>query len=194
MLHPRDFSPAYHSISPAGKRVSGEIPQAVEGCAAGEAGQSGLALSPPMGPAGTQSSPKGGLWYLVSRNGVWRSPHSASTPPADNFLQQLQDRMTRFEPPPTRPVADKPVSHQDAALHRADFVYIRKGAAASSISPLYSGPYRVISKGEKTFHMDIGGRDEVISADRLKPHLAAHRCCRPRLPREADLRSLPAVG
>ncbi len=50
-------------------------------------------------------------------------------------------------------------------------MYIRRGAAASSISPLYSGPFWVISKGEKTFHVDIGGRDEVISADRLKPHL-----------------------
>ncbi len=42
---------------------------------------------------------------------------------------------------------------------------------ASSLSPLYSGPYRVISRGEKTFHVDIGGRDVVISADRQKPHL-----------------------
>jgi hypothetical protein len=62
-------------------------------------------------------------------------------------------------------------SHQEAALHKAEFVYIRRGAAASSISPIYSGPYRVFSRGEKTFHVDIGGRDEVVSADRLKPHL-----------------------
>ncbi len=95
----------------------------------------------------------------------------ASTPPADGFLQQLRERMTRFQPPPTRPVEAKPFSHQEATLHRADFVYIRRGAAASSLSPLYSGPYSVISRGEKTFHIDIGGRDEVISADRLKPHL-----------------------
>ncbi len=96
----------------------------------------------------------------------------ASRPPADSFLQQLRERMTRFQPPPTRPVEVKTVSHQEAALHRADFMYIRRGAAASSISPLYSGPYRVISRGEKTFHMDIGGRDVVISTDMLKPHLS----------------------
>jgi hypothetical protein len=35
----------------------------------------------------------------------------ASTPPADSFLQQLHDRMTRFQPPPTRSVEDKPVAH-----------------------------------------------------------------------------------
>jgi hypothetical protein len=79
--------------------------------------------------------------------------------------------MSQFQPQATRPVEVKLVSQQEAALHRADFVYIRRGTAASSLSPLYSGPYRVISRGEKTFHVDIGGRDKVISADRLKPHL-----------------------
>jgi hypothetical protein len=61
----------------------------------------------------------------------------ASTPSPDSFLQQLRDRMTRFQPPPTRQVADNPASRQEAALHRADFTYIRRGAAASSISSLY---------------------------------------------------------
>jgi hypothetical protein len=95
----------------------------------------------------------------------------SSTPPPVNCMQQLRDKMSRFQPPPTRPVPVQQVSHQEAALHKAQFVYIRRGAAASSISPLYSGPYRVISGGENTFHVDIGGRDEVVSADRLKPHL-----------------------
>jgi hypothetical protein len=119
----------------------------------------------------------------------------ASTPPADSFLQQLRERMTRFQPLPTRPVEVKRVSHQEAAHRKADFVYIRRGAAASSLSPLYSGPYQVISKGEKTFHVDIGGRDEVISADRLKPHLG-RALLRPEvcLSREADLRPPPVVG
>ena len=94
-----------------------------------------------------------------------------STPPGDSFLQLLRERMSRFQPPPTRPVEAKPVSQQEAALHKADYVYVKKGAVASSLSPLYSGPYRVISRGEKTFQVDIGGRAEVISADRLKPHL-----------------------
>jgi hypothetical protein len=29
----------------------------------------------------------------------------------------------------------------------------------------------VIQAGEKTFHLAIGGREEVVSVDRLKPHL-----------------------
>jgi hypothetical protein len=88
-----------------------------------------------------------------------------STPPGDSFLQLLRERMTRFRPPPTRPVEVKPASQQEAALHRADFVYVKRGAVASSLSPLYSGPYRVISRGEKTFHVDIGGRADSRQAE-----------------------------
>jgi hypothetical protein len=72
----------------------------------------------------------------------------------------------------------------------ADFVYVRRGTAASSISPIYLGHFRVISKGEKTFHVDIGGRDEVISADRLKPHVG----CSPILPAVPPRRGRPPVS
>ncbi len=114
----------------------------------------------------------------------------ASTPPGDSFLQLLRERMTRFQPPPTRPVEVKPTSQPEAALHKADFVYVKRGAVASSLSPLYSGPYRVISRGEKTFHVDIGGQDEVISADRLKPHLGQA----PVQPAEPPRRGRPPVS
>jgi hypothetical protein len=95
---------------------------------------------------------------------------SSAAPPV-SFIQQLRERMSQFQPPPTRPIPVQHASHQEAVLHKAEFVYIRRGAAASSISPLYSGPYRVISRGEKTFHMNIGGRDEVAeTSSRFRIH------------------------
>jgi transposase InsO family protein len=114
----------------------------------------------------------------------------SSTPPPVNFMQQLRDKMSRFQPPPTRPVPVQQISHQEAALHKAEFVYIRRGAAASSISPLYSGPYQVISRGKKTFHVDIGGLNEVVSADRLKPHLGLS----PRQPAAPPRRGRPPAS
>jgi hypothetical protein len=177
VLHPRHFSSSHHSLPPAGERISGEVPQTAKGGPTCEAGQPRLDLSPSLGHAGTQDSPKGGLRPLIAEMVYGEALTlpgqfvEASTPPGDSFLQLLRERMTRFQPPPTRPVEVKPASQQEAALHKADFVYVKRGAVASSLSPLYSGPYRVISRGEKTFHVDIGGRDEVILADRLKPHL-----------------------
>jgi hypothetical protein len=40
-----------------------------------------------------------------------------------------------------------------------------------SLQPLYAGPYRVLSGGDKCFTVEIGSKAEVVSIDRLKPHL-----------------------
>ena len=48
---------------------------------------------------------------------------------------------------------------------------IKRGPATSSLSPLYAGPYKVIERGQKYFRLDVGGRSEAVSIDRLKPHL-----------------------
>ncbi len=39
------------------------------------------------------------------------------------------------------------------------------------LQPLYAGPYRVISGGDKCFTVEIGGKAEVVSIDSLKLHL-----------------------
>jgi hypothetical protein len=58
-----------------------------------------------------------------------------------------------------------------ASLLKAKFVYIRRGGTVPSLQPLYAGPYRVLSGGDKCFTVEIGGKAEVVSIDRLKPHL-----------------------
>jgi hypothetical protein len=50
-------------------------------------------------------------------------------------------------------------------------VYIRCGGTVPSLQPLYAGPYRVLSGGDKCFTVEIGGKAELVSIDRLKSHL-----------------------
>jgi hypothetical protein len=50
-------------------------------------------------------------------------------------------------------------------------VYIRCGGTVPSLQPLYAGLYQVLSGGDKCFTVEIGGKAEVVSIDRLKPHL-----------------------
>jgi hypothetical protein len=83
------------------------------------------------------------------------------------FTQHLQQR------PPVQPrrltyaqAACKP----PAALLAAPFVYVRRGGSLPPLTPPYAGPYRVLESGPKTFLIDIGGKSETISVDRLKPH------------------------
>ncbi len=90
-------------------------------------------------------------------------------PPRQEFVDSLREAPP---PPATRPrsyaqVAATPPS----SLPKAKFVYICRSGTVPSLQPLYAGPYRVISGGDKCFTVEIGGKAEVVSIDRLKPHL-----------------------
>ena len=51
-------------------------------------------------------------------------------------------------------------------------VYVRKGAKGP-LAPPYSGPYKVLRKGPKVFHIEVGGVEQIVTVDRLKPHSGA---------------------
>ena len=85
-----------------------------------------------------------------------------------------------IEPPPARvkqtviPAATR--SYAEAVskftpLDGADYVYVKRGAASPSLQPPYVGPFRVLERGRKVFKLQVGDRVEVVSLDRLKPHL-----------------------
>jgi transposase InsO family protein len=96
---------------------------------------------------------------------------ASKEPPPERFLSQLQELAAGFVPPPIRPPPIGPAV--SPALLAARFVYIRRGAAASSLAPLYEGPFAVVESGVKVFRVQVGPRVEVVSVDRLKPHLGA---------------------
>ncbi len=91
-------------------------------------------------------------------------------PPAD-FMAKLQQS---GPPPPSRPLSYPQMAAKPAAaLLSAAFMYVRKGGAVPPLSPLYSGPYKVLASGPKVFRLQVGGREESVSIDRLKPHRGA---------------------
>jgi hypothetical protein len=79
--------------------------------------------------------------------------------------------MSRFQPPDVKRPTFSPVSRSSDGLREAELVYVRRGGVLKPLSPLYKGPYRVLEKSQKYFRLDIGGRAEAVSVDRLKPHL-----------------------
>jgi len=91
-------------------------------------------------------------------------------PPAAEFLARMQ--ASPFLPPPTRPLSYAEVAASPAKpLLEADFVYIRKGGSIPPLSQLYAGPYQVVRRRRKFFELMVGGKSQVVSVDRLKPHL-----------------------
>jgi hypothetical protein len=91
----------------------------------------------------------------------------------ESFLHELQSflpcasplsaTLASSQPPP-------PVTAQDAATH----VYVRAPPAAPALFPAYRGPYWVLWRGPKFYRLAIGGREDTISIDRLKPHLGGN--------------------
>jgi hypothetical protein len=65
------------------------------------------------------------------------------------------------------------VARGPTPLDSAGWVYVRKGGQGAPLCDNYDGPFKVLESGEKTCHVQVGGRVEVITRDRLKPHLAA---------------------
>jgi hypothetical protein len=56
------------------------------------------------------------------------------------------------------------------SLARAEFAYVRRGGVGGPTQPLYDGPFRILDRRPKTFVLDMGGKQESVSVDRLKPH------------------------
>ncbi|GFN76419.1 Pol polyprotein [Plakobranchus ocellatus] len=55
------------------------------------------------------------------------------------------------------------------SLLTAKYVYKRTDTVKTPLQRPYTGPYTVLASGEKTLLVDMGGRAERISIDRLKP-------------------------
>jgi hypothetical protein len=61
----------------------------------------------------------------------------------------------------------------DRRLQSAEMVYVRKGGCAPPLAPAYVSPYRVVLPGPKSFVLEVGGHQETVTVDRLKPHLGS---------------------
>jgi hypothetical protein len=76
-----------------------------------------------------------------------------------------------MQPPPTRQISYAEAAAGLQHLQQAEFVYVRKGGVVPPLSPLHQSPYRVLDRRENFFKLEVGGLPEVVSEDRLKPHL-----------------------
>ncbi|KAK3748130.1 hypothetical protein RRG08_030563 [Elysia crispata] len=92
-------------------------------------------------------------------------PKSAKS--MDNLLLNFKLNIPLYAP--------RPASHHTSArpylspsLLAAKNVYVRRDGTKGPLRP-YSGPYAVLTPGDKTFLIDIGSRAERISVDRIKP-------------------------
>ena len=94
-------------------------------------------------------------------NSIVHSDHRA-------HLQRLREQVRSIAPIPTSRHGTT-CGSVPRDLQLAKFVFIRRDAHRWPLQRPYEGPFKVIQPGLKTFLVDIGGKSETVSVDRLKP-------------------------
>ena len=87
--------------------------------------------------------------------------------PNSSFLKQLQQTMRSVQPPAPKFHGQQSV-YVPANLASTGYVYVRTDSHRHPLQRPYQGPYRVIETSDKFFTLDIKGRSEKVSIDRLK--------------------------
>ena len=94
---------------------------------------------------------------------------STSTSSSDNlFLPWLKENITNYQPKQMSRHS-KNVDSVPKSLSTCDFVFVRRDAYRLPLAPSRDGPFCVLERGEKFFILDISGRRDSVSVDRLKP-------------------------
>ncbi|GBN82603.1 hypothetical protein AVEN_131548-1 [Araneus ventricosus] len=92
------------------------------------------------------------------------------TTSASSFLQMLRHHVLSFRPVPTTHHGSSAVFVSDDLI-KASHVFLRIDRVRKSLEPPHAGPYKVLSRTEKVFTVEIDGKPTTVSIDRLK---AAH--------------------
>ncbi len=93
---------------------------------------------------------------------------SHAVPDPASYVTRLKDAMKKLRAvPPREQQARK--AHISPDLWSCTHVFIRHDAHRKPLQPPYDGPYRVLDRANKNFTVDINGRKDLVSLDRLKP-------------------------
>ncbi|XP_069752091.1 uncharacterized protein [Narcine bancroftii] len=95
------------------------------------------------------------------------TPHNPQRSPHE-LLPHLRARLDSFKPPPPPRHGTRP-TRIPGELLSTEFVFVRQDLTAAPLQRPYEGPYRVIHRSSSTFTLDLGGRHELFTMDRLKP-------------------------
>lgn len=106
-----------------------------------------------------------------------RLPGEFFTAPSDQsspseFAARLTNIMAQLQPVPTAQHGPKKVFIAPD-LQRCTHAFVRVDAVKPPLLPPYDGPYQILKRWDKYFTLDIRGKTENISIDRLKPAFIA---------------------
>ena len=84
-----------------------------------------------------------------------------------NYVHRLKRTMQCLQPPAPRSQQRHGV-HIPPDLKTCTHVFVRRDAVRKPLQPPYDGPFKVISRSDKHFVIDLNTRQDTVSIDRLK--------------------------
>ena len=108
--------------------------------------------------------------------GEFVEPSSLESQPSSTFLRDLQQSMQKALPPPVKHHNTTTPSYIPANLSSTGYVYVRVDGHRTPLQRPYNGPFRIISTTDKYFTLDINGRSDTVTVDRLKPAYVGTNC------------------
>ena len=84
-----------------------------------------------------------------------------------SYVTQLKRTMQVLRATPTRQSSQP--GYVGNALSTASHVFVRHDAVRRPLQQPYDGPYRVLNRSAKYYTLDLNGRSDTVSIDRLKP-------------------------
>lgn len=84
------------------------------------------------------------------------------------FSARLKNIAEKLRPVPASRHA-KPKVFIYKELATTEYVFLREDALRGALQPAYSGPYKVLTRGDKNFKLDVKGKEVTVSIDRVKP-------------------------
>ena len=103
--------------------------------------------------------------------GEFFAPSSpTSLPDPSDFVSKLKSHFNSIRPTPPRETQRH--SSLPHGLSTATHVFVRHDGVRKPLQPPYDGPFLVLSRTDKHYTVQLNGRTDTISVDRLKP---AHR-------------------
>lgn len=85
------------------------------------------------------------------------------------YVARLKAVMAQLQPAPTRTFSSSAPIYLPADLLTCQKVFVRCDAVKKPLQRPYDGPFPVLNHSEKTFTVEVKGKPQVITVDRLKP-------------------------
>ena len=117
------------------------------------------------GPPWDSNRIQGGHAVIRSRARIRRAPSSVTSPNRTGAV--CGSTASTDGPATSSPGSTATFVHRD--LQNSTHVFLRHDALRRVLQPPYSGPYKVMSRSNKTFNLSVRGQQITVSADRVKP-------------------------